>query len=57
MKLIKIFGIVLGLHAFVIGSLFVLPGCSTTSKEDSTTEPPALSDRRRQSCIQVHPDG
>lgn len=41
MKLIKIFGIVLGLHAFVIGSLFVLLGCSTTSKEDHTREPPA----------------
>ncbi len=33
MKLIRIFGLVFGLHVFVISILFILPACQTTPKE------------------------
>ena len=39
MKILKIFGVVVGLHVFALMLIFVNPGCSSTSKP-----PPAPSD-------------
>lgn len=51
MKLLKIFGIVAGIHAFALVLIFANPGCSATSK--ATRDSATLSDTESSSVVSV----